>query len=236
VETITCGRITLRSIATAIAKAFDLPEAPSETPCFNISPNHLVAVIRFDPKEGGRRLDYLTWGLVPCWADDPAIGDRMINARAETVAEKPAFRRPFRYQRCLLVADGFYEWKRQDGWKQPYFVHMKDDRPFAFAGLWEHWQKGGEPIYSCTLLTTDANELLAPVHDRIPVILSRDQYDLWLDPGVHDPKLLAPLLVPFPSQEMEAFPVSRLVNDPENDVPECIRPIETENWKLGLSL
>jgi putative SOS response-associated peptidase YedK len=219
----------------AIAKAFDVPEVPTIVPCFNISPNQPVAVIRFDPKEGGRRLDYLTWGLVPSWADDPAIGDRMINARAETAAEKPAFRHPFRTQRCLVVADGFYEWKRQDGWKQPYFVQMKDDRPFAFAGLWDHWKKADEPIYSCTLLTTGANDLLAPIHDRMPVILSRDHYDLWLDPRIHDPKRLEPLLVPFPADEMEAYPVSRLVNDPTNDMPACTQPIHREDWMRGLS-
>jgi putative SOS response-associated peptidase YedK len=213
----------------AIAKAFDLLEVPKIAPCFNISPNQPVAVVRFDPNEGSHRLDFLTWGLIPPWADDPNIGDHMINARAETVAERPAFRHAFRTQRCLVVADGFYEWQRQNGWKQPYFVHMKDDRPFAFAGLWEHWDKGDEPIYSCTLLTTDANELLAPIHDRMPVILPKSAYDFWLNPEIHDPKRLEPLLVPFPADEMEAYPVSRLVNDPENDVPECIRPIGTRD-------
>ncbi len=223
-----CGRYTVRSIPRVIAKEFDLAEVPKIVPCFNISPNQPVPVIRFDPNEGARRLDFLNWGLVPSWADDPGIGDHMINARAETAAEKPAFRHAFRTQRCLMVADGFYEWQRKDGWKRPYFVHMKNDRPFAFAGLWERWERGDEPIFSCTLLTTDANELLAPIHDRIPVILPRAAYDLWLDPGVHDPKRLAPLLVPFPADEMEAYPVSRLVNDPENDVPACLQPIEPE--------
>lgn len=219
-----CGRFTVRSKPKAIVKAFDLPQVPMIIPSFNISPNEPVAVIRFDPNEGARRLDFLTWGLIPSWTDDPSIGNHLINARAETVAEKPAFRHAFRTQRCLVVADGFYERKRQDRWKQPYFVHMKDDRPFGLAGLWEHWHKGEEPIYSCTLLTTDANELLAPIHDRMPVILTREHYDLWLDPEIHDPKKLLPLLVPFPADGMEAYPVSRLVNDPENDVPECIRP------------
>jgi putative SOS response-associated peptidase YedK len=230
-----CGRITVRSKPKVIAQEFNLLEVPAFNPSFNISPNQPVAVIRFDRNEGSRRLDFLTWGLIPPWADDPSVGDHMINARAETATEKPAFRRAFRSQRCLVVADGFYEWKKRDGWKQPYFVHMKDDRPFAFGGLWERWDKREEPIYSCTLLTTNANEVLAPIHDRMPVILPKDHYDLWLDPGIHDPKWLQPLLVPFRSEEMEAYPVSRLVNDPENDVPECIKRIATENWLPGSS-
>jgi putative SOS response-associated peptidase YedK len=220
-----CGRFTLRAKPSALSEEFDLHEVPNLRPRFNIAPNQPVAVVRFDLHEGARRFDFLTWGLVPSWADDAGIGDRLINARAETVAEKPAFRHPFRTRRCLVIADGFYEWQRQDGWKRPFFVHMKDDRPFAFAGLWEHWEKDEEPIYSCVLLTTDANEVLAPIHDRMPVILPRSAYDLWLDPSVHDPKRLEPLLVPFPADQMEAYPVSRLVNDPGNDVPECMAPV-----------
>ena len=159
----------------------------------------------------------------------------MINARAETVADKPAFRHPFRIQRCLVVADGFYEWQRQDGWKRPFFVRRRDDRPFAFTGLWDHWEKDETPIYSCIFLTTDANEVLAPIHDRMPVILPRSAYDLWLDPGIHDPKRLEPLLVPIPAELIEAYPVSRLVNDPGNDIPECIQSIEKEDWLPRLS-
>jgi putative SOS response-associated peptidase YedK len=229
-----CGRYTLRAKPAAVAEEFDLPEVPPFNLRFNIAPDEPVAVIRFDQSEGSRRLDFLTWGLIPSWADDPGIGNRMINARAETVADKPAFRHPFRTRRCLVVADGFYEWQRQDGWKRLFFVHLKDDRPFAFAGLWEHWEKGEEPIYTCTLLTTEANEVLAPIHDRMPVILPKAAYDLWLDSAVHDAKRLEPLLVPFPAEAMEAYPVSRLVNDPGNDVPECIDTIETEGWMPGL--
>ena len=133
-----------------------------------------------------------------------------------------------------MVADGFYEWQRQDGGKRPFFVHMRGDRPFAFAGLWEHWEKSEEPIYSCALLTTGANAVLAPIHDRMPVILPRSAFDLWLDPDMHDPKRLEPLLVPYSAEPMESYPVSRLVNDPVNDVPECIQPIETDDWLPGL--
>ncbi len=230
-----CGRYTLRAEPESIAREFALPEVPTLRPAFNIAPDQPVPVVRFDPDEGARRLDFLTWGLIPSWADDPTIGDRLINARAETVADKPAFRPPFRIRRCLVVADGFYEWERQDGGKRPFFVHMKEDRPFAFAGLWEHYDKGEEPIYSCTLLTTGANTVLAPIHDRMPVILPRSAYGLWLDPGMHDPKQLEPLLVPYPDEPMESYPVSKLVNDPVNDVPECIRSIETDDWMPGLS-
>ncbi len=230
-----CGRYTLRARPETVAREFDLPDVPTLRPAFNIAPSQPVAVVRFDPNEGTRRLDFLTWGLLPSWADDPGIGDRLINARAETIAEKPAFRHPFRIRRCLVVADGFYEWQSQDGGKRPYFIHMRDDRLFAFAGLWEHWEKGEEPIYSCTLLTTGANEVLAPIHDRMPVIIPRSAYDLWLDPNMHDPKRLEPLLVPFPNDQMEAYPVSKLVNDPVNDVPECIDRIGTDDWLPGLS-
>ena len=223
-----CGRYSLRCKPKAIAEEFDLTEVPPLHPRFNIAPNQPVAVVRFDRNDGARRLDFLTWGLVPSWADDPDIGNRMINARSESVADKPAFQHPFRTQRCLVVADGFYEWQRQDGWKRPFFVHRKDDRPFAFAGLWDCWEKDEPPIYSCVFLTTGANEVLAPIHDRMPVLLPRTAYDLWLDPGIHDPKRLESLLVPIPAELMEAYPVSRFVNDPGNDVPECIRPIETE--------
>lgn len=157
----------------------------------------------------------------------------MINARTETVADKPAFRHSFLTRRCLIIADGFYEWQQQDGWKRPYFVHRRDDRPFAFAGLWEHWEKDQEPIYSCIFLTTNANEVLAPIHDRMPVILPRSGYDIWLDPSVHDPKQLEPLLSRFPADEMEAYPVNRLVNDPANDLPECISPLSSSRdpWR-----
>ena len=138
-----CGRYTLRSKPKAIAEEFDLPEVPPLQPRFNIAPNQPVAVVRFDPSEGSRRLDFLMWGLVPSWADDPGIGDRMINARGETVADKPAFRHPFRTRRCFVAADGFYEWQRHDGWKRPFFVHMTDDRLFAFDSLRVRWDKGG---------------------------------------------------------------------------------------------
>jgi putative SOS response-associated peptidase YedK len=220
-----CGRYTLRKPAGEIAEAYDVPEVFEFPPRFNIAPSQDVPVVRLGPERAGRELGLLHWGLVPSWADDPAIGNRMINARAETVAEKPAFRHAFKSKRCLVVADAFYEWAKRDGRKQPYLIHLKDDRPFAFAGLWESWNKGGEPIQSCTIITTEANELMAPIHDRMPVIVPRSAYDLWLDPAVKDPQRLQALLVPFPAGEMDAYPVSTLVNRPANDVAQCTEPV-----------
>jgi putative SOS response-associated peptidase YedK len=220
-----CGRYTLRKPSREIAEAFDVPEVFEFPPRFNIAPTQGVPVVRLAPDRAARGLDLLHWGLIPSWADDPAIGSRMINARAETVATKPAFRHAFKAKRCLVVTDAFYEWRKVDGRKQPYLIHLKDDRPFAFAGLWESWNKGGEPIESCTIITTEANELMAPIHDRMPVIVPESAYDLWLDTVVKDPGKLQPLLVPFPAEEMEAYPVSTLVNNPRNDVEECMKRV-----------
>jgi putative SOS response-associated peptidase YedK len=194
-------------------------------PRFNVAPTQNVAVVRLDSKQQGRELPHLRWGLIPSWADDPSIGSRMINARAETVAEKPAFRHAFKAKRCLVVADGFYEWQRMDGRKQPYFIHLKDDRPFAFAGLWERWTKGDELIESCTIITTGANELMQPIHDRMPVVIPKSAYDIWLDPTIKDPERLQPLLAPYPSDEMVAYTVSTLVNSPKNDVEACVQRV-----------
>jgi putative SOS response-associated peptidase YedK len=166
----------------------------------------------------------LRWGLIPPWADDPQIGSRMINARSETAPGKPSFRRAFRERRCLIPADGFYEWQRTNGAKQPYFIHMEGRGPFAFAGLWESWSKGGEgEVRTCTILTTEANALVGEIHDRMPVILAADAYDVWLDPASERDELTG-LLAPYPEDEMEAYPVSRFVNSPQNNDPRCIEP------------
>ena len=163
-------------------------------------------------------------GPHPPWADDPQIGWRMINARAETASEKPSFRRAFRERRCLIPADGFYEWKRTNGSKLPYYIHMKEGRPFTFAGLWESWNDDGEPtIRSCTILTTGPNALIEGIRDRMPVILPADTYDVWLDPASERDELTA-LLAPYPEDEMESYPVSRFVNSPANNDPRCVEP------------
>jgi putative SOS response-associated peptidase YedK len=220
-----CGRFMLRSSGEAVAEAFDLPDVPDLLPRFNIAPSQTVAVVRQPAEAKSRELASLHWGLIPAWADDPSIGNRLANARSETAATKPSFRSAFRSRRCLVVADGFYEWQKSNGRKQPYFVGLPSDRPFGLAGLWERWEKHGEPVESCTILTTDANELMRPVHGRMPVILPPDQYDLWLDPRCQDTEKLAKLLRPYPSEDMLAYRVGTLVNDPRNDVPQCVEAI-----------
>lgn len=219
-----CGRYSLSASGEKLAEQFQLAEIPELAPRYNIAPTQEVAVVRQCAE--GRQLALLRWGLIPSWAKDPRSGARMINARAETVAEKPAFRSAFVRRRCLVPADGFYEWKRTAGGKQPFFFQMRDGRPLAFAGLWEQWKSpDGGQIESYTILTTDANELLRPVHDRMPVILPPAAYDLWLDPDVQKPDVLLALLHPYPEEAMTAYPVSMRVNSPANDDPQCIAPI-----------
>jgi putative SOS response-associated peptidase YedK len=221
-----CGRFTLFDTAASLAEAFEVVEVPSLSPRYNIAPSQAVAAVRIPPSGGAREVVLLRWGLIPSWAKDPSLGDRMINARAETAAGKPAFRSAIRRRRCLVPASGFYEWKRTNGRKQPYYIRRPDGKPFAFAGLWESWEGPGQAaVESCAILTTSANELLLPIHDRMPVIVSPADYDLWLSSEVRDPAELARLFRPCPPEEMTAFPVGTAVNNPKTDSPQLIEPL-----------
>ena len=216
-----CGRYTLSTPAGRLAEEFQLDSTAEIVPSYNVAPTQQVAAVLED--EGGRRLEMFRWGLVPSWAEDPDIGARMINARSETAPEKPSFRSAFRRRRCLIAADGFYEWKRENGGKQPYYFHMQDGRPFAFAGLWESWEKGDGILRTCAILTTRANSVLEDVHDRMPVILPHDAYNAWLDPDA-DREELGELMIPYPYDDLETYPVSRFVNSPRNNDERCIEP------------
>jgi putative SOS response-associated peptidase YedK len=217
-----CGRYTLKTPVNVLAERFQLDEYPSSlTPSYNIAPTQEVAaVVQEDDR---RKLELFHWGLIPSWAKDPAVGNRMINAGAETVSEKPSFRTASKKRRCLIVADGFYEWRKTDGGKQPFYIRMKDSSPFAFAGLWEAWQDG-EEIRSCSIITTIANDLMGEIHHRMPVILTPENYGVWLDPGFEEKEALSDLLRPYPSEEMEAYAVSRRVNKPSNIEASVIEP------------
>ena len=220
-----CGRYTNTGEIRDIRIQFNLDEIFSLFPRYNIAPGQNAPVIV--NADGVRKLAMMRWGLVPSWAKDPSIGNRMINARAETVAQKPAFKRLLGKRRCLVLADGFYEWRREGKRKFPMRIVLKDTRPFAFAGLWDAWKRAeGDELHSFTIITTEANELLRPIHDRMPVILDGESGAKWLDPELTEPRLLTVLLLPFASELMEAYEVSTMVNSPANDRPECISPLE----------
>ncbi|GMV37135.1 MAG: hypothetical protein AMXMBFR61_16430 [Fimbriimonadales bacterium] len=210
--------------ADALSKLYGLTRFADVEPRFNIAPSQRVPAIRLDA-EGERELALLQWGLVPGWAKDTSIGAKLFNARSETVAEKPSFRNAFRKRRCLMPADGFYEWQPTNGRKQPVYIRLAGGEPFAFASLWEIWKSpDGEVLETCTLLTTEPNEVMAPIHNRMPVILRPEESDAWLAPEARLGDLLG-LLKPFPSEAMEVRPVSTYVNNPRNEGPECIRAV-----------
>jgi putative SOS response-associated peptidase YedK len=222
-----CGRFTLTIDPTALQEAFPWAVIPGDLPPrYNIAPSQPVAVI---PNTGDNALSMYKWGLIPSWSKDPSIGERMINARAESLAEKPSFRNAYRRRRCLILSDGFYEWKQNPDLKskQPMYINMKNGSPFAFAGLWEVWHApDGSEIRSCTIITTQPNSLLETIHNRMPVILPPDAYQEWLVTEDRQPSQLDRLLVPYPAAEMTAFPVSKLVNRPEVETPELVKPLD----------
>lgn len=221
-----CGRFVFYSPTEAVTRLFPVDDADPVEPRYNIAPTNYVAAIRQRDSEAPR-LVMLRWGLIPFWAKDKAIGNRLINARAETVAEKPSFRSAFKACRCLILANGFYEWKKDGNGKTPHLIGMKNRDPFAMAGLWERWRSRAdddETIESCTIVTTTPNALTSTIHNRMPVILDPDDYGAWLDPGTSDRDALQAMLRPFVADEMQAFPVSREVNNPRNQGPALIEP------------
>lgn len=220
-----CGRFTLTINPADLQDAFSNYHFPVRfAPRFNIAPSQPILAI---PNDNKLAADFFVWGLIPMWAKDPTIGSRLINARGETLAEKPSFRGSYRHKRCLILADGFYEWKSvgDKKTKTPYYIHMQDRQPFAMAGLWDTWESpDGSSLKTCTIITTTPNELMETIHDRMPVILHPRDYAKWLDAAPQTPENLQPLIKPFNADAMSAYPVSTLVNKPANDMPELVVP------------
>ncbi len=220
-----CGRFSLFAPAEQLQAIFhisnmsDLPYAPR----YNIAPSQDVLTVIYDGRE--RRGGFLRWGLIPSWLKSPKSKYTMINARAETVNEKPSFKRLLANRRCLIIADGFYEWKKKNGTKQPYRITMKNQRPFAFAGLWDRWEGENQILTTCTIITTAANDVVQPIHERMPMILTEEQQAIWLNPSIQDPYVLKENLQPHPPEKMTAYKVSALVNSPKNDMPEIIQEL-----------
>lgn len=216
-----CGRFTTQLSPELLADLFNMPAPQAFEPSFNVAPTQMVAVVRNDGDHN--RLDLLKWGFVPGWSKDPSFGSHLINARSETVTEKAAFRHAIKYRRCIAPASGFYEWEHSGGKKQPYYIQLAHQAPMCLAGVWEKWKApDGSEIETFAILTTPANKLVAPLHDRMPVILTPDSFTLWLNHNMHDPGQLLPLFQPYPAAGMTARKVSDLVNDPHVDSPACI--------------
>jgi putative SOS response-associated peptidase YedK len=224
-----CGRYSLTANLEQLQGRFSFTGEDLELgPRYNVAPTQSVLVVT-NNGEAKNRAEFMHWGLVPSWAKDMSIGNRMINARGETLAEKSSFRRALQKRRCLVLADGFYEWQGTGKSKTPMYVALKSREPFGMAGLWEAWKMpSGDWLHSCTIITTTPNSLMEPIHNRMPVILSREIEATWLDPELDDSTFLTNLLQPYPSDEMQTYPVSRLVNSPANDTPECIAPAEPQ--------
>jgi len=219
-----CGRYTVTSAPEAIRALFRYEERPNFPPRYNIAPTQPIAIVRL--MEGQRQFVLMRWGLLPSWVKDPKTFTLLINARAESVCEKPAFRAAMKRRRCLIPADGFYEWKPVAGRKQPYYVHAKSGEPLAFAGLWETWTgPNGEELDTATIITTDANHTLRHIHDRMPVIVPPEAFDLWLDTNTVDARTAEAILRPAPDDLLDAYPVSTAVNRTANDNAKLIAPV-----------
>lgn len=223
-----CGRYVIYGPDSQLIEAFDILEMPPFRPRYNVAPQTEVLVVRARP-DGGRIGELVRWGLVPSWASDPSIGAKMINARAETAAAKPAFRAAFKRWRCIVPANGFYEWQAQPGRqrKQPFYVHPAGQPFFGFAGLTERWQGPDGPLLSCAILTCAASEAMAPIHDRMPCILAPSDYARWIDPDNHDLADLQALLHPAPDDAIAARPVGHAVGSARNEGPQLIEPLDT---------
>jgi putative SOS response-associated peptidase YedK len=223
-----CGRYTLVTDPEQLMMRFHLESLPiSIQPRFNIAPGQLIPVII--ASQGKRRIGELRWGLIPAWAQDEKMGYKLINARAETLMEKPSFRNLIARKRCIIPADGFYEWKQTGKGKQPMRIQMKSGELFAFAGLYDTWTRpDGQKVHSCTIITTEPNDVVSDIHNRMPVILKPDDEEVWLDREKDDARLLQSLLIPYDARQMRAYPVSAMVGNPRNDVPECIEEITAE--------
>ena len=221
-----CGRYVIEISADLVRKVFGVVDVPQWTARYNIAPTQMVPVIR-QRGDSTRQLVLMRWGLIPSWAKE--VGEGLINARAETVNEKPSFRHSFRQRRCILPATGFYEWQEVDKHKIPHFVRLKNQMPMPFAGIWDSWRApDGQVVESCAILTTAANGAVGSIHERMPVILHPDEFGQWLDREQHDQATLMPLLAPYPSDCLEVYPVSTLVNSVANDQPECIAPLPAD--------
>jgi putative SOS response-associated peptidase YedK len=225
-----CGRYRLSRRKQIIEEHFDTADWQDDwSPRYNIAPTQPVPVIRQHPKEPVRHVSLMKWGLIPHWAKDPSIAASTINAKSETAATKPAFRDPLKVRRCLIPADGFYEWKRTAAGKQPYCFEVNDGELFAFAGLWDGWKNAeGQWVKTCSILTTTPNAVTATVHDRMPVILDRESYDLWLDPGMANVQVISDLMKPCDARLMRCYPVSTRINNVANDDEGCSKPVQVE--------
>lgn len=219
-----CGRFVLQQSPHQVAMRFNAAETLGEAQArYNIAPTQPVVAVLTN---GSRHLEELQWGLIPSWAKAPSIGSKMINARAETLLEKPSFNRLVTRRRCVIPASGFYEWKHEGSGKQPMFIHLKDNALFGFAGLWDEWQSpDGSPLRTCTIITTTPNDLMADIHDRMPAILKREDEAAWLDMSIKSAPVILSLLHPYKAAAMEAYPVSRRVNTPTVDDPELVTPV-----------